>query len=129
VNGRSARSLLRILVSAVATVVLLATGPGAVTAAAVPAPALAVTAVAAVEPEPVPTDVPVDTVNPFLPEEVDLTSCIGMLQRPGCGSEARGGWRQYAVAGAMMGGLVLIFGRVAWGIRRSQKNAAASLPE
>ncbi|HSM67731.1 MAG TPA: hypothetical protein VK860_15605 [Ilumatobacteraceae bacterium] len=81
------------------------------------------------EPAPVATDVPVVTANPFLPEEADLTSCVGMLQRPGCGSEARGGGHQYAVAAVMVGGLLLIFGRVAWGIRRSQKNAAASLPD
>jgi hypothetical protein len=81
------------------------------------------------DPVPVETDVPVVTANPFLPEEADLTSCVGMLQRPGCGSEARGGGHQYAVAAVMIGGLLLIFGRVAWGIRRSQKNAAASLPD
>ncbi len=81
------------------------------------------------EPPPVATDVPVVTANPFLPEEADLTSCVGMLQRPGCGSEERGGGHQYAVAAVMVGGLLLVFGRVAWGIRRSQKNAAASLPD
>ena len=79
------------------------------------------------DPEPVPvpvtTEAPVTTANPFLPEEADLTSCVGMLQRPGCGSEARGGWRQYLVAGAMIGGLVLIFGRVAWGVARNRRRS------
>jgi hypothetical protein len=89
------------------------------------------TAGASTDPEPMPvaTDVPVVTANPFLPEEADLTSCVGMLQRPGCGSEERGGGHQYAVAAVMFGGLLLVFGRVAWGVRRSQKNAAASLPD
>ena len=75
------------------------------------------------EPEPVPTEVPVVTANPFLPEEADLTSCIGMLQRPGCGSEERGGWHQYLVAGAMVGGLLIVFGRVAWGVARNRRNS------
>ena len=78
------------------------------------------------EPEPVPTEVPVVTANPFLPEEADLTSCIGMLQRPGCGSEERGGWHQYAVAAVMVGGLAIIFGRVAWGVARNRRNSELS---
>ena len=78
------------------------------------------------EPEPVTTEVPVVTANPFLPEEVDLTSCIGMLQRPGCGSEERGGWHQYLVAGALAAGLLIVFGRVAWSVRQSQKRTADS---
>ncbi len=68
-------------------------------------------------------DVPVDTANPFIPEDRDLTECIGMLQRPGCGSEARGGWHQNAVAIAMIGGLVVIFGRVAYGVRKNRRNS------
>ena len=52
-----------------------------------------------------------------------------MLQRPGCGSEARGGWHQNLVAIVMITGLLIVFGRVAWGVRRSQKNAAASAPD
>ena len=49
-----------------------------------------------------------------------------MLQRPGCGSEARGGWHQNLVAIVMVAGLLIVFGRVAWGVRRGQKNAKAS---
>ncbi len=75
------------------------------------------------EPAPTPTEVPVVTANPFLPEEADLTSCIGMLQRPGCGSEERGGWRQYAVAVVMVGGLVIVFGRVFWGVARNRRKS------
>lgn len=71
-------------------------------------------------------DIEIDEANPFLPENRDLTDCVGMLQRPGCGSEARGGWHQNAVAIVMVTGLLIVFGRVAWGVRRSQKNAAAA---
>ena len=78
-----------------------------------------------VPPTTVPTDeIVVDEANPFLPENRDLTDCVGTLQRPGCGSEARGGWHQNAVAIVMISGLALVFGRVAWGIRRGQKNTA-----
>lgn len=81
-----------------------------------------------------PTTVPIDEIvvdeaNPFLPENRDLTDCIGTLQRPGCGSEARGGWHQNAVAIVMIGGLALVFGRIAWGVRRGQKNAAVTTPD
>jgi hypothetical protein len=72
------------------------------------------------------TELVIDEANPFLPAERDLTDCIGMLQRPGCGSASRGGWHQNAVAIAMVSGLLIAFGRVAWVVRRGQKNAAAA---
>jgi hypothetical protein len=71
-------------------------------------------------------EIVIDEANPFLPENRDLTECIGMLQRPGCGSEARGGWHQNAVAIVMVSGLLVVFGRIAWSVRRGQKTAAAS---
>lgn len=78
-----------------------------------------------VEPTPpTTTDIVVDEANPFLPENRDLSDCVGSLQRPGCGSEARGGWHQNLVAIIMVAGLLIVFGRVAWGVRRSQKNMA-----
>lgn len=73
---------------------------------------------------PTTTELVIDEANPFLPENRDLTDCIGALQRPGCGSEARGGWHQELVAVVMVTGLLIVFGRVAWGVRRSQKNLA-----
>ncbi len=66
-------------------------------------------------------EIVVDEANPFLPENRDLTDCVGMLQQPGCGSEARGGWHQNAVAIVMISGLLLVFGRIAWGVRRNQQ--------
>lgn len=71
---------------------------------------------------PTTTELVVDEANPFLPEDRDLTDCVGMMQRPGCGSESRGGWRQQTVAIVMVAGLLIVFGRVAWGVRRSQKH-------
>ena len=71
---------------------------------------------------PTTTELVVDEANPFLPENRDLSECVGALQRPGCGSENRGGWHQNLVAIVMVAGLLIVFGRVAWGVRRSQKN-------
>jgi len=83
-----------------------------------------------VPPTTLPTDeIVIDEANPFLPENRDLTDCIGTLQRPGCGSEARGGWHQNAVAIVMISGLLIVFGRIAWGIRRGQKNSAVTTPD
>ncbi len=116
--------MLRILVLVAAiTVPLVAATPGDAVAGN-PVPTDTVPA-DTVPTDTVPTDtVPTDTANPFLPEERDLTDCLGLLQRPGCGSEARGGLGQTLVAIAMVGGLVLIFGRVAWGVRRNRGRQA-----
>ena len=76
--------------------------------------------------EPVaPTDdtVPTVTVNEFLPTDRDLSECLSALPRPGCGSEARGGWRQTAIFVAMLGGLTFI----AWRIIASSRRARAAL--
>lgn len=104
----------RILIAATAVAVI---GAGA--------PAAADTTGTATAPDPtIPIstdDITIDTANPFLPENQDLTTCVGTLQRPGCGSEARGGWHQNVVAIVMTGGLLLVFGRVAWGIRRNRR--------
>jgi len=75
--------------------------------------------------DPVGTDLPVDTANPFLPENRDVTDCVGTVQRPGCGSEARGGWHQNLVAIAMIGGLFIVFGRVAWVVVKAQRRDTA----
>lgn len=100
--------MLRILVAAFLILGALSLGPQVATVAA------------GNDPPPVATDIPVDTANPFLPEDADLTTCVGTLQRPGCGSRERGGWHQDLVAIAMVGGLLIIFGRVAWGVARNR---------
>lgn len=86
-------------------------------------PPIATVTASSNQPVPVSTDdIPVDTANPFLPENADLTACVGTLQRPGCGSRERGGWHQNFVAIAMIGGLLIIFGRVGWGVARNRRN-------
>ena len=78
---------------------------------------------------PATADAPVNTVriasptqndggdNDFLPPDRDLTECVSALPKPGCGSEARGGWRQTAVFLAVLGGLGFIAWRVIAGAR------------
>ena len=121
VNRRSAPWLARILLIVTSVVALMA--PAAGRAAAQETPAAAVFAAAA---PPIDTNVPVDTANPFLPENRDVTDCVGTVQRPGCGSAARGGWHQNLVAIAMIGGLFIVFGRVAWVVIRAQRRATAA---
>ena len=57
--------------------------------------------------------------NEFLPTDRDLTECISAMPKPGCGSEARGGWRQTAVFLAVLGGL----GFIAWRVIASARAA------
>ena len=82
---------------------------------------------------PATADAPVNTVriasptqndggdNDFLPPDRDLTECVSALPKPGCGSEARGGWRQTAVFLAVLGGLGFIAWRVIAGARQSTR--------
>ena len=55
--------------------------------------------------------------NDFIPEDRDLSECISALPQPGCGSKARGGWRQTLVF------LVIVVGVsfIAWRIIRSAR--------
>ena len=61
---------------------------------------------------------PVVTANDFLPVERSLSECLSVLPKPGCGSEARGGWAQTIVFLALIGGLSIIGVRIVIGIRR-----------
>ncbi len=58
--------------------------------------------------------------NDFLPEDQNLGDCISAVPRPGCGSEARGGWRQGLVFGALMIGLAFIVWRIVVGARKAK---------
>lgn len=66
---------------------------------------------------------PPTTVNDFFPETENVSDCIGVLERPGCGSEARGGWRQSLLFVVTVGGLAVIFGRIAYSVRRNRRPA------
>ena len=62
---------------------------------------------------------PAPTVNDFLPEDRSIGECISAVPKPGCGSESRGGWRQYLVAIVLVAGLVIIGWRIVSGVRKS----------
>jgi len=55
--------------------------------------------------------------NDFMPQEANLSDCLGSLPRPGCGSDARGGWRQYLTMGVLSLGLAFVGWRIARGVR------------
>ena len=63
---------------------------------------------------------PVTIAPEFLPESANLSDCVGLVEKPGCGSEARGGWRQTAVFASLAVWLALIFWRVSVGVRRNR---------
>ena len=73
--------------------------------------------------------VPTVTVNEFLPTDRDLSECLSALPRPGCGSEARGGWRQTSIYVAMLGGLAFIAWRIVASSRRARAALAARVDE
>jgi hypothetical protein len=66
-------------------------------------------------------DPPSVTVTDFYPEDNDLSDCVGLVERPGCGSESRGGWRQTITFVLLIAGLGLIFWRVAIGVRNNRR--------
>ncbi len=75
-------------------------------------------------PEPPPSsgfsEPPVVTANEFLPEDRDLSACVGTLEKSGCGSEQRGGSSLTAVFIVMIAGMALIFTRIAIGVRKNR---------
>lgn len=108
-----------------AHVVLAATSLVAVPAAAsadVSAPASDVVVDAAPD-EPTPP-----TINEFIPEERSIGDCISALPKPGCGSDARGGWRQGLVLLAIVAALAFIGWRVVRASRRARTTAATPSP-
>ena len=65
-------------------------------------------------------DAPPPTFNEFLPEDRSITDCISALPRPGCGSKARGGWRQRLVLYLLVLGLSALVALVVRGARRAR---------
>lgn len=109
-----------VLALAVAIVLALA-APGAARAATEPSSVRVAAPAGATTPDDMTS--PVDTTNPFLPENANLGDCLSSLPRPDCGSTARGGFAQWATLVALVAGLTFIGWRVVRGARR---NAAAA---
>jgi len=59
--------------------------------------------------------------NEFVPTDRDISECISAIPRPGCGSDARGGWRQSLVLVAILAGLALIAWRIVAGARKGRR--------
>ena len=59
-------------------------------------------------------------VNDFIPTDRDISDCISAVPKPGCGSEARGGWHQSLVLIAILAGLTLITWRIVAGARKAK---------
>jgi hypothetical protein len=83
------------------------------------------TLVAAEEGDTDTADTPSVTYNDFIPEERDLSDCISAIPKPGCGSDAKGGWRQMLVLGLVMTGLGFIGWRVVAGARKNLATSAS----
>jgi hypothetical protein len=57
--------------------------------------------------------------NELLPER-DLDECISALPQPECGSEARGGWRQFAILALVLVAIAFIAWRIIHSARRGR---------
>ena len=106
--------LLRVF--AIAAVLIVSPAAG-VSTASEPAQIAAITATDDATPDTTPTS---DTFNVFFPEERSLSDCLSSLPKPGCGSDARGGWRQSLVLIVILGGLAFIAWRIVSGSRKAK---------
>ena len=92
--------------------------------AAEPEAEVAVSAVfVGASPDDTPTE---DTINEFYPEQRSLGDCLSSLPKPGCGSDARGGWRQSLVLVAILAGLAFIAWRIVAQSRAARPRSAPS---
>ncbi len=72
-----------------------------------------------------PDDLPITTVfNDFYPTDRDLSDCLSVLPRPGCGSAARSGWPQLVVFGLILVGVGAVATRVIVSARRNRTSPA-----
>ena len=55
--------------------------------------------------------------NQFIPEDQNISSCVGTNERPNCGSKSKGGYHLYLVFAALFGGVGFIGWRVARGVK------------
>jgi hypothetical protein len=65
-----------------------------------------------------PASTTVTEENVFLPEDQDVTDCVGTVELPNCGSKEKGGWRMYLLMAVLVAGVAFIAWRVARLVRR-----------
>ena len=68
-----------------------------------------------------PTATAVEGENEFIPADRPISECISAIPKPGCGSEARGGWRQSLVLLAILAGIALIVWRIVASARKARR--------
>ena len=79
----------------------------------------------AATPDEPPATPPPSTFNIFYPEERPLSDCLSAVPKPGCGSEARGGWRQTTIFGLIIAAFAFIIWRI---VRAARPNTADREP-
>jgi hypothetical protein len=67
--------------------------------------------------------------NDFIPEDQNLSDCVGTLQRPDCGSTGKGDWHSYLAFGVLLAGMGFIGWRIVVGVRQRDAVQAAPPPE
>ncbi len=60
---------------------------------------------------------PVTTDNPYLPVRENVSDCFGAVERPDCGSKAKGGWQMYLTFAVLIAGMSFIGWRVVRGVK------------
>ena len=70
---------------------------------------------------------PASETNVFTPEDANVSSCVGTMERPDCGSKSKGGWRMYLTFAVLMSGMGFIGWRIARSIR--QRDAVLNAPK
>lgn len=84
---------------------------------------------AATTPPTPPTPSAPPVTNDFIPDDQNLSDCIGTLQRPGCGSESKGDWQTLLVFGVLVAGLTFIGWRIVAGLRSPPRATTSVSPQ
>jgi hypothetical protein len=98
-------------------------------AALIAATSVPATAVLATAPAPPDTSASVTgpvATNDLLPQNNDLSNCVGTVERANCGSAARADWHTYLVFTVLIAGLAFIFWRISRGVRAREAVKAAT---
>ncbi len=62
--------------------------------------------------------------NEFVPADNELSDCVGLVERPGCGSESRSSWMTALTFAILIAALGFIGWRIVRGVRANERIAA-----
>ncbi len=65
--------------------------------------------------------------NVYTPDNANVSSCVGTMERGDCGSKSKGGWRMNVTFAVLMSGMAFIGWRIARGVR--QRDAVLNAPQ